>query len=135
MLVDCVIDAAVAVLAKGARQQGVSFTPDQKLTEWLEAVEWEYRWSHDVIHGNVISWNVGPGDIGNTLQIIKDTLHEGAAVVMVQEIRISKPAGRHIRRQLQELTSGIRPPMYYMGKTHVVHGFQPDNVVHVSAPL
>ena len=65
--------------------------------------------------------------------------HKGGAACLPEKFRRKVPAGHeHLivnAPSLKVLASGIRPPLYYMGKTHVVQGFQPANVVHVSAPL
>ena len=34
--------------SKGSRQRGQSITQNPEWAEWLEAVEWEYRWNHKV---------------------------------------------------------------------------------------
>ena len=53
----------------------------------------------------------------------------------VKDVPVWEVVTRYQSRDMSFVPSGIRPPLYYMGKTHVVQGFQPANVVHVSAPL
>ena len=53
--------------------------------------------------GNVISWNLGPLHLSAALPYIAQTMHQGAAVVRLEEVLIRKGTTVKVRRELRQM--------------------------------
>ena len=69
----------------------------------LEELEWGAGWRREAFDGNVITWNLGPYSAKQMEHQIRDTLRQGAPVVMLQELRFRKGDDRRTLERLKEL--------------------------------
>jgi len=61
----------------------------------------------DQPNGECVSWNLGPLHLSAALPYIAQTMQKGAAVVLLQEVLISKETTVKVRRELRQMF-----PMY-----------------------
>ena len=70
--------------------------------DWMFWLEQEARWERPALKGNVVSWNVGPLGHALSKQGIQETLRQGFAIVMVQEVSFPPGAERRVRKELRQ---------------------------------
>jgi len=76
---------------------------ESKVAAILEELEWGAEWHRETFNGNVITWNLGPHGARQMEAQIRETLQQGAPVVMLQELRFQKGQDRSTLRWLKAL--------------------------------